>query len=159
MLEWGNKAGGEVRIVHDGRVAASVQQAMMRERAEVRIDGSTWWFRRQSGKLLGERDGAPQPTFHASRPSMLRQAWDVDAEGSTYRIKPEGFLQTRYRVTRNDADIGVSAKAGFWSNRPTLDVDPATPLEHQVFLLWVAFIMRRRAGAAAASGGGGGGGG
>ena len=145
-----------MQITSEHGVAASVRPSAMRERAEVDIDGAAWSYYKEHGRLLGERDGSPQPDLRASRPSVLRQTWDIEAGGSTYRIKPEGFLQKRYRVTRNGTEIGESGKAGFWSNRPTLDVDPATPLEHQLFLLWVAFIMRRRAAAAASSGGGGG---
>lgn len=155
MLEWGRKASGVVQILSGDAVAGTVRQAAMRERAAVDIGGTPWTYYKESGRLLGERDGLPQPTMQASRPSIMKQAWEIEADGSAYRIEPAGFLRSRYRVLRNDAEIGDSTKAGFWSNRPVLDVDPATPLEHRVFLLWVCFIMRRRSAAAAGASGGG----
>ncbi|UYM03813.1 hypothetical protein [Solicola gregarius] len=134
---------------------ASVRPASMRERAEAQIDGRQWTFRKQHGELVAGLAGEPEPRLVASRPSVLRQAWDIRTGARTYRIEPMGFLHSGFRVLRDGSEVGTGGKASFWSNRPTLDVDPAIPQAEQVFLLWVSFIMRRRATAAASSSSGG----
>lgn len=160
MLEWGRKSAGSAPVLQDETVVAYVRVAALRERADVEIGATHWQFFKRGGELHAVRDDQAAG-MTASRRSVFRQGWQIEADAQTYQIQPEGFLQTRYRVVRAGIRIGQSNKASFWSNRPTLEVDASVPLEHQVFLLWVAFIMRKRAAGAAtgATAGGGGGGG
>ncbi|MDN5852540.1 MAG: hypothetical protein L0K86_06775, partial [Actinomycetia bacterium] len=153
MLEWGRKSAGAVSVVQNGSIVAEVRASSFRERADVAINAEQWQFFKRSGSLHAVPEGRTGG-MSASRRSVFRQGWEIDAGAQTYRIRPVGFLQTRYRVERAGTRIGESHKASFWSSRPTLDVDASVPLEHQVFLLWVAYIMRRRAAGAAAAGGG-----
>lgn len=155
MLEWGHKSEGAVRVLHDESVVAEVRASSFRERADVTIGAAQWEFLKRGGSLHGVPEGAAGAMI-ASRRSVFRQGWEVEADAQTYRIQPEGFWQNSYSVERSGIRIGESRKAGFWSNRPTLDVDASVPLHHQVFLLWVAFIMRRRASSAAGTTAGGG---
>lgn len=157
MLEWGHKEAGAVPVLQDRTVVARIRAASWRERAEVEMSGALWEFFKRSGELYTTRDGHAAG-IHAVRPAKLRQRWDIEADGQTYRIQSAGFMSNRYSVLRDGVSIGESGTPRFWSNRPTLDVDASVPLEHQVFLLWVAFIVRRRttgtsAGSSAAGGG------
>lgn len=154
MLEWGRKRGGVVPILRDGYDIAHVRPSSLRERADVEMNAVRWQFFKRRGDLHAVCDGE-SVGMTASKPSILRQAWEIQADAQTYRIQPAGFLKTGYQVLRAGATIGHSGKASVWSGRPTLVVETPVPLEHQVFLLWVAFIMRRRASSASASGGGG----
>ncbi|HLR84192.1 MAG TPA: hypothetical protein VK059_04540 [Nocardioidaceae bacterium] len=149
MIEWGHKSAGAVHVLQGDSVVAEVRASSFRERADVAIGAAQWEYFKRSGTLHGVSQGHAG-RLSASRQSMFRQGWQVEAGAQAYLIRPEGFFQSRYRVERAGVSIGESRKAGFWSNRPTLDVDADVPLEHQVFLLWIAFIMRRRAAGAAA---------
>ena len=155
MLEWGRKSGGIVPVEREGRVVAELRPSSFRERADVAIEGAPWQFFKRSGDLHAVREGMPE-ALTASRPSFFRQAWEVDAGTIAYRIEPAGFFRSGYHVLCGATRIGYSDKIGFWTRRPTLDVDPSVPLEHQVFLLWVAYVMRKRSEGAATAGGGGG---
>lgn len=158
MLEWGHKSAGSIPVLQDETVVARIRASSWRERADVEMTGAPWAFFKRSGELHAVRDGHTGGML-ATRPAMFRQRWDVQADAQTYRIQSAGFMSSRYSVLRDGVSIGESGTPRFWSNRPTLDVDASVPLEHQVFLLWVAFIIRRRttgtsAGSSAAGGGG-----
>ena len=152
-LVWGRKRGGSVPVLRDDAVVASIWPSHLRERAEAEVDARHWSYARRSRALRATLTPEPEPRMVATRPSMMRQAWDIRTDRATYRIEPMGLLQSGYRVLRDGAQVGTSARAGFWSSRPTLEVDSSVSADEQVFLLWVAYIMRRRGGAAASSAG------
>lgn len=144
MLEWGRKSGDVRPILRDGDVVARVRPMAIRDHATVDIDGTAWSLYARRDELFGAQADASEPTLRATKPA--RRAWTVEADRTAYRIERFGLPRSRYTVVRSGVEIGSSGTAGPRRRRPTLDVDAATPLEHQLFLLWVAFIMRGRPG-------------
>lgn len=156
MLEWGRKSAGIVSVLQDGFVVAQVRQAAMRERAGVAIGSSQWQFYRQRGDLHAVSvDGTFGMT--ASPTKIFGVSWDICTGTHAYRMEPMGLFKSGRRVLCAGTPVGSSDRVG-WSRRPTLDVDASIPVEHQVFLLWVLYIIgRRSSGGPGASGGGDGG--
>ncbi len=155
MLEWGPTENGVVPVLLDGRPVAAVDPEFWREGAQVTIADQTWEFTRDGSdrvaRLSSPRGDAPV-VLRARRKGLLHSAWLVEGDGRHYEIGPENFWGSTHRVLQDGRRIGTAGKVGFWSPRPTLDIDPSVPPLHQLFLLWVSRIIRRRAASAAAAG-------
>lgn len=151
MLEWGHKSGGLAPILLDGEQVASVDPEFWREGAELVIGGQTWEFTRDGSQRIARRAGEERELLRARRKGFFSSAWIIEGEGVTYEIGPQ-FMASAHQVRRNGQLIGEAPKAGFWSSRACLDVDPSVPPIHQLFLLWLSHIIRRRSQAAASSG-------
>lgn len=144
MLEWGRKAGDVRPIRDDGTVVAHLRPLGIRDNATVELDGVTWSYYPRGDELFGARTDDPKPAARATR--VGRGTFAVHTERAEYRIERFGMPRSPYAIARAGVSIGSSGRAAWWSRRPTLDVEPATPLEHRMFLLWVAFVMRGRPG-------------
>ncbi|MGH3358255.1 MAG: hypothetical protein ACRDO7_05595 [Nocardioidaceae bacterium] len=144
MLVWGRRSADTRPILRDGTTVASVRPLEIRDHAAIEIDGAAWSYYTRRDELFGTRAGESKPTLRATRPT--RRTWIVLVDGTEYRIEQFGLPRSRFTVARSGMDIGSSGTTGLRRRRPTLDVGSETPLEHQVFLLWVAFVMRGRPG-------------
>jgi len=82
---------------------------------------------------------------------MWRGTWDITLDGVRYTLAPKSFWRGTHAIERNSQEVAVSGTAGTWSTRMTLDAAEDVPLDHQLFLLWMVFILNRRASNAAAS--------
>lgn len=151
MLEWGHKSAGLAPILLDGEPVASVDPEFWREGAELVIGEQTWEFARDGSYRVARMAGERRDLLRARRKSFFSSAWIVEGDGVSYEIGPQ-FLASAHQVRRNGQLIGEAPKAGFWSSRACLDVDPSVPPIHQLFLLWLSHIIRRRSASAAASG-------
>ncbi len=82
---------------------------------------------------------------------MWRSTWEMTLEGIQYTMAPKSFWRGTQRVERGGREVAVSGKTGGWSSRPTLRASDAVPLDHQLFLLWMVFLLQRRSSNAAAA--------
>jgi len=152
MIEWGAKRSRVVPILLDGEEVATAVPARWREGAELFVAGDTWRFERDGKDRVARLARNPRVTLRASRKSVWRSGWVIMGEGVTYEVDPAGLWVTTHRVLRDGQPVGTGRTPGFWSSRPTLDLDPSVPPVHQLFLLWISHIMRQRQAAAAAAG-------
>ncbi len=81
----------------------------------------------------------------AERASAWRGTWDITLDGVRYRLGPKSFWRGTHRIERSGQEVAVSGTAGTWSTRVTLEAAEDVPLDHQLFLLWMVFILNRRA--------------
>lgn len=144
MLEWGRKSGDVRPILQDGGVVARVRPLQVRNHAGVDVDGTAWSYYGRGDELFGEPADAAEPATRATQ--VGRGTYAVHTDRAEYRIERFGMPRSPFAIARSGLNIGSSGTVAWWSRRPTLDVDPGTPLDHQVFLLWVAFVMRGRPG-------------
>lgn len=129
-----------------------------RDEATVRRGEWEWHFASRRGRrLIGTLSTDPpvsgsgeRARFFAHQTSMWRGTWDIWLEGVPYRLGPRSFWRGSRVLERAGQDVGVTGTAGTWSRRVTLDVADDVPIDHQIFLLWMAFILQRRANNAAA---------
>lgn len=144
MLEWGRKAGDIRPIRRDGEIVARVRPLQIRDHAGVDVGDAAWSYYSRGDELFGAPAGATEPATRAT--AVSRGMYAVHTDRAEYRIERFGMPRSPLTIARSGVNIGSSGTVGWWSRRPTLDIDPGTPLEHQVFLLWVAFVMRGRPG-------------
>lgn len=144
MLVWGRRSEGTRPIRRDGEVVARVRPLELRDHAGVDLDGTHWSYFARAGELFAERSDDAKPALRATM--VTRGTYAVHADRAEYRIERFGMPRSPFAIARSGVSIGSSATVGFWSRRPTLAVEAATPLDDQVFLLWVAFVMRGRPG-------------
>lgn len=136
----------------DGSTVAELAKAFWSERATVTIEGRPWDFGKEPGGIrTAVSHSDPNVSFSASRVGFWRGVWELRCGGTTYSLKPVGFSQSTYEISRDGSAIGTSGRGSFWSNKPYVEVPEEVPVPHAVFLLWIAFIMRSRANAAAAN--------
>jgi hypothetical protein len=152
MLEWGPKESGVVPILLDGEQVATAAPDRWREGAELVVGGDIWTFARDGRDRVARLARSPRTVLRASKKSVWRSGWVVTGDGVSYEIVPKGLWVTTYYVLRDGLPVGAGRTPGFWSARPTLDLDQSVPPVHQLFLLWITHIMRQRQASAAAAG-------
>lgn len=153
MLEWGKTSAGETPVLLDGSPIASVRQSRWRERAELTVEGQAWVFAAEGGQRVGTCPDQPGRRFTARRPPVGRSGWELECDAAGYELLTPPLFSSTIDVCRNGEPLGSGRRVRFWSRRPVLEVDPSVPTEHQVFLLWVAFLMYWRQQRAATSSG------
>ncbi|MGI8720611.1 MAG: hypothetical protein ACR2JG_00115 [Geodermatophilaceae bacterium] len=94
-------------------------------------------------------DTGEQARFPAEQTSAWKGTWDITLEGIRYTWGHESFWRGTHRVERGGQEVATSGIAGTWSTRVTLEATDDVPLDHQLFLLWMVFILNRRASSAA----------
>ena len=169
MLELG-KAGsagvgkGVLPVLRDGVVVATLRASNWKEAATAVVDDREWVLAKDGRELVGRWPADPAGTarLRARQSSWWRGTWDVDLEGRVLQAARASFWRSSLRHTDAGRQVAVGGTIGGWSPRPTLTADDSLPLDHQVFLLWLALVMARRdqaattaavAGGAAAAGG------
>ena len=138
-------------------VVAVLAASNWKEEATLRHGETVWKFRSRKGKrLIGTlstdpevSDAGEQARFLAEQASMWRGSWDITLEGIRYTLGPNSLWRGTHRVERCGQEVAVSGAAGTWSTRVTLEAAADVPLDHQLFLLWMVFILNRRASDAA----------
>ncbi|MGR6963071.1 hypothetical protein ACU610_01215 [Geodermatophilus sp. URMC 61] len=169
MLELG-KAGsagtekGVLPVLRDGVVVATLRASTWKEAATAVVGDREWVLAKRRGTLTGRWAGEPEDAarLRARQTSFWKGTWEADLEGATLRSEVVSRWKGGYRYLAGDRVVAQTGTTGGWSPRPTLTPDESLPLEHQVFLLWLALVMSRRdqaastaaiAGGAAAAGG------
>jgi hypothetical protein len=60
--------------------------------------------------------------------------------------------KSTHRFSSGGRQLAESGTTGGWHPQPTLTADPSVPLDSQVFLLWLEFVLGRRNAAAVVAG-------
>lgn len=151
----GKKQLGVMTVVRgDGAVVAELDKRFLSEKGRAVIEGVGWTYGKEfGGPLTATSEADPAQRLEASRPSLMRQGWEVTGGSANYQIKPAGMFSFQYNVLRNGQPVGTSGRGSFWTNKPFIELPEDVPVAEAVFLLWVAFLMRGRASAAAANAG------
>jgi hypothetical protein len=158
MLELG-KAGsagverGERPVLREGALVATLRASNWKEQATAVIGGQEWVYAKARRELTGRWAADPEGTARcrARQVSMWKSGWDVDLEGTAVEARSTSWLRTTHRFLVEGAPVAESGTTGRWNSRPTLSVVGELPLRHQVFLLWLEFVVGRRAAAASAA--------
>ncbi len=157
MLELGRagSAGmgrGVSPVLRDGSVVATVRTSHWREAGNATIAGWDWVFAKRKGVLTARWVSEPEEAvrLRAMQTSLWKGTWAVHLEGTDVEVQTASRWKGTHRYLVGGRTVAESGTVGWWSPRPTLTAEPAVPLHHQVFLLWVEFIRGRRAAAAAA---------
>jgi hypothetical protein len=137
---------GVLPVLDDGAVVATLDTAKVRDAARARIGGREWIFERRGRQLTGRRAEDPEGTqrYVATPVSMWKGTWDVDLEGTRFRLRPASVWRGTHLYERVGRVAAESGFTGRWLRLPTLTVHEPLPLEAQVFLLWVELVLTRR---------------
>jgi len=159
VLELGKagSAGAEkgVRpVFRDGAVAAWLRASNWKEAATAVVGDREWALAKRRGELTGRWAAEPEdtaPRLSARKASFWKDSWTVDLEGKTVDVQTASMWKGTHRYLVAGQQIALSGSTGGLSPRPTLNVEVALPLHHQVFLLWLELVLSRRAAAAVAA--------
>lgn len=162
MLEIGKVKDKSAPILRGEEIVAVLSASNWKEEATLTRGDSVWNCRTRKGRITGALSTDPELTetgeqarFVAERASFWRGTWDLALDGIRYTLEPKSFWRGTHRFERNGQEVAVTGTAGTWSTRITLEAAEDVPLDHQLFFLWVAFVLNRRATNAAVAAGAG----
>ncbi len=151
MLELGRagSAGterGEVPVLRDGVVVATVRAARLREAATAVVGDVSWTFASHRRVLTGRWTQDPEDVVRlsAQQASWWGSSWEVDLEGMPVEVESASWWKGTRRYLVGGRVVATSGVTGGWSPRATLTAESSIPLAHQVFLLWLEQMVRRR---------------
>lgn len=140
-------------IRRDGADIVELKMSLMREGAEFAIDRVPHEITRKglmSAVHTLSRDGLPVAQARAL--GAFRTGFDVEHEGSTYRLTRPGLLARGFEVSRDGQRIGSIAPRKLLSNRSDIDLPDDVDLALQLFLAaLLIFQWDREASAGAAT--------
>ena len=155
MLELGRTGAagtgkGVLPILRDGAVVATLHASNWKEAATAVVGDRRWVFAKRKGELTGrwEADPADAVRLRAWQTSFWRSTWAADLDGTAVSVQSPSLWRGVRRYLVDGRVVGENGTTGGWSPRPTLSAD-SLPLDHQVFLLWLEFLLTRRSAAAA----------
>jgi len=159
MLIW-QRHRKSAELLSGGEPIGHADLTTFRERALITLSGQSWTFARQSGGDIAAIPGhgdkpTESPAMVASKHSRFRSRWSIQAESSSYDMKP-GSRRTYY-ILRGDEQLGTCTRTKIFGSRYQIELPESVPLHHQAFLLWIAVATKqrqRRAVAAGANSGG-----
>ncbi|WP_456883164.1 hypothetical protein [Geodermatophilus sp. SYSU D00779] len=151
-------------VLRDGVVVATLRASNWKEAATAVVDDREWVLAKARRELTGRWAADPEGTarLRARQTSFWRGTWEADLEGTPVQAEVVSRWKGGHRYRSGGRVIAETGTTGGWSPRPTLTADESLPLDHQVYLLWLALVMSRRdeaatmaavAGGAAAAGG------
>jgi hypothetical protein len=159
VLELGKRGAhglpkGTVPVLEDGAVVATLHASSWKEEATADVQGREWAFRRNGAReLVGRWAADPQDAVRvrAHQDGFWGTTWTLDLEGAPVQAETVSRWTGGHRFTSGGRLLAESGTAGRWSWTPTLDTHPPLTLDHAVFLLWMALVLKKRAAVAAAA--------
>lgn len=152
MLEIGKVKDKKAPILRGEEIVAVLSASSWKDEATLTRGDSVWNYRSRKGRMTGALSADPELTesgdqarFTAERASFWHGTWDLALDGVRYTLAPKSMWRGTHRFERNGQDVAVSGTVGTWSTQMTLEAADDVPLEHQLFFLWVAFVLNRRA--------------
>jgi hypothetical protein len=157
-------AKGVLPVLRGDEVVATLRASNWKEAATARVGDREWVFAKARRQLTGRWAAEPEDAvrLRAGQTSFWKGTWEVDLEGTAVQAEVVSRWKGGHRYLADGRVVAETGTTGGWSPRPTLAADESVPLDHQVFLLWLALVMSRRdeaattaaiAGGAAAAGG------
>lgn len=147
--------GRRFAVSRDGVVVAELNLALLREAAEITIEGAVHELRRQ-----GRLSGAFELSHHggvvarARKPSAWRNRFEVEHESRHYELEKESWWSRRYELRDASGPVGGVRPVHVFTRRAEIDLPDELTLPGKVFVTaLVAFLWNRDASAAAGGGG------
>jgi hypothetical protein len=155
VLELG-KAGsagaekGVLPVLRDGAVLATLRASNWKEAAIALVGDRAWVFAKNKGELSARWAVEPENVvrLRAWQKSFWSGTWSAELDGSPVEVQSTSWWRGTRCYLVDGRQVAESGTTGGWSPRTTLTADPALPLDHQVFLLWVELVITRRNNAA-----------
>jgi hypothetical protein len=147
---------GTLPVLADGAVVATLHASNWKEAASAVVGQRSWAFAKRHGELTGRwaADPADAVRLRARKRSWRNSTWAADLEGTRVEVRSTSLWRAAHRFLVDGTVVAEGGSVGVLSPRPTLTADPAMPLDHQVFLLWLELVIIRRNSESAAGGAG-----
>jgi hypothetical protein len=144
-------ARGVLPVLRDGVVVATLRASNWKEAATARVGDREWVFAKSKRQLTARWAVDPEDAvrLRAGQTSFWKGTWEGDLDGTPVRTEVVSRWKGGHRYLAGGRVVAETGRTGGWSPRPTLTADESMPLDHQVFLLWLALVMSRRDDAAA----------
>jgi hypothetical protein len=137
---------GVLPVLRDGSVVATLRASGWKEAATAVVGDREWVFaknkRELSARWAADPEGAVR--LRAWQTSIWTGTWAVELDGTPVEVQSASWWNGTRRYLAGGRQVAESGSTGGWSPRTTLTADPALPLDHQVFLLWVELVITRR---------------
>ncbi len=132
-------------IKEDGREIALIDQAWLRERSEVTIEGDVHTFAR-TDMLNGvfELLRAGQTVARAQKTSLFQRAFEVSLNGRSLILRAAHPFTRRFELIEGDSLIGQIAPRHMFTRTAEIDLEKSIPLAVRIFSFWLVMIMWRR---------------
>ena len=143
-------------IVDGARTVAHIDVSWWRERASLRVDGSTYRAHRErllSGAYVLKHKGSTVAS--ARKPSVFRREFLVEHDGRRYTLRARSALRRGFVLLKGTKQVGSITLESLFSYRANVKMPEDLPLPVQAFVAWLVILMWRRAASAGAAGGGG----
>lgn len=136
-----------------GTRVATADLANWRENAKLEVGGKRYLARHEMGSkdfVLEGEDGLTVAL--AEKPSVLRESFSLEHGAGRYEVRKESPWKSSFVISREGMGVVGSIKQGsIFGGETTVDLPEELPIEVQVFVLWLATVMRKRADSAAGS--------
>lgn len=135
-----------------GREVAEIDVAVLRERATVQIDGSTYELAREGmlrGAFLLEKSG--EVLARAEKPSAFRRLFHIEHAGTHYTMSQRSLLRRAFVLRRGDDEVGTVAPERFLGRRVRVELPDDLPVPAAVFVIWLAILLWKRSSKSAGS--------
>ncbi|MBB3082553.1 hypothetical protein [Geodermatophilus sabuli] len=137
---------GVLPVLRDDVVVATLRASTWKEAATAVVGDREWVLARRKRELTGRWAADPEDTarLRARQTSFWKGAWEADLEGTPVQAEVVSRWKGGHRYRVGGRVVAETGTTGGWSPRPTLTAEESLPLDHQVFLLWLALVMGRR---------------
>jgi hypothetical protein len=140
------------KMLDNDTTVAIVDPSLLREAAELTIQGSTYSVYREglmSGAFILENGGSI--LARAVKPSALYRSFQVELGGKQYTLEAETVWSKRFVLSEGGVPVGSVYPERALSRKAVVDFPEAIPLAGRIFMFWLVMIMWNRSDAAASS--------
>jgi hypothetical protein len=145
---------GTLPVLADGVVVATLRASNWKEVATAEVGSRSWAFSNRGRELTGRWEAEPEDAvrLRARQESYWKGTWSVELDGMPVEVASTSRWKSTHRFSSGGRQLAESGTTGCWHPQPTLTADPSVPLDSQVFLLWLEFVLERRNAAAVVAG-------
>ena len=150
-----NWCSWDFAVVDGAKTVAHIDMSWWRERASLRVDGSTYQAYREglvSGDFILKHRGSK--VARAKKPSVFRREFVVEHDGRRYTLRAKSAFERGYVLLKGTKWVGSITMESLFSYRANVTLPEDLPLPVQAFVLWLVMNTWRRATAGGAAGGG-----
>lgn len=140
------------KMLDNDTTVAIVDPSLLREAAELTIQGSTYSLYREglmSGAFILANGGSI--LARAVKPSALYRSFQVEHGGKQYTLKAESVWSKKFVLSEGGVRVGSVYPERALTRKAVVDFPEEIPLAGRVFMFWLVMILWNRADTAAAS--------
>lgn len=140
------------KILENGATVAIINPSLLREAAELTLQGSTYSVYREglmSGAFILANGGSI--VARAVKPSALYRTFQVEHGGKQYTLEAETVWSKKFVLSEGGLRVGSVYPERALTRKAVVDLPEEIPLAGKVFMFWLVMILWNRSDSAAAN--------